>query len=61
MTQDVGLLTRQYPEEENHDECIAKVEEVGEATYDGGLVHKVVDGEQEEVEGCGTYSERERV
>lgn len=55
------LLTSQYPEEEDHDECIAKVEQVGETTYDSGLVHKVVDREQEEVDGCSTCREGVRV
>ena len=38
-------LTSQYHEEEHHDECIAKVEEVRQATSNGGLVHKVVNRE----------------
>ena len=47
------VLTCQDPEKENHDECVAKVEEVGEGTSDGSLVHKVVHREKEEVESSG--------
>lgn len=38
-----GAYTSEYKEEEDHNECIAKVEEVGEGTSDGCLVDEVVD------------------
>ena len=37
------LHTSEYEEEGHHNECIAKVEEVGEGTSNGCLVDEVVD------------------
>lgn len=49
--------TSHNKEQEDHDECVAKVEKVGEGPSDGRLVDKVMDGEEKEVEGCGTRGE----
>ena len=51
------ILTCHNKEKEDHDESVAKVEKVGEGPSDGGLVDKVVNGEEEEVEGCGARGE----
>ena len=51
-----GLLTSHDEEEEHHDEGVAKVEQVAERAGNGGFVGKVVEGEEEKVEGshaCG--------
>ena len=44
-------LTRHDKEKKHHNEGVAKVERRGERARDGGLVDKVVDGEEKEVEG----------
>ena len=51
------MHTSHNEEKEDHDEGVAKVEKVGESPSDGGLVDKVVDGEEEEVEGRGACGE----
>jgi hypothetical protein len=50
----------EYPEEKDHDECVSKEDEVGQPACDGRLVHKVMDGEQEEVESRGAWRRRRR-
>ncbi len=49
--------TSHNKEEEDHDGSVAKVEQIGEGPSDGGLVDKVVDGEEEEIEGRGARGE----
>lgn len=56
--------TRQEPngarhdkEQQHNDGRIAKEEEVAEGPRDAGLVDKVVQREEEEVEGCGARGE----
>ena len=51
------MHTSHNEEKENHDEGVAKVEKVGESSSDGGLVDKVVDGEEKQVESCGARGE----
>lgn len=49
-------LTCHEGEQKDYNESVTKVQDIGESTSDGDLVHKVVDREEEEVEpsySCG--------
>ena len=41
------FVTRENPEEKDHDERVSKEDKVGQPACDGRLVHKVMEREQE--------------